>query len=172
MARIQTFQLRRGTAAAWASTNPTLAVGEPGLETDTRRLKFGDGSTVWTALPYATAPPAIVASFSIAGAQAVRAVPLRWYNPTGRTLTITKIQASAGTAPTGAALIVDVNKNGTSIWATNTGNRAQVAASSNTGTQTSFDTTSVADGDYLTVDVDQVGSSVAGADLVVEVVLA
>jgi hypothetical protein len=47
-----TLKLRRDTAANWTSTNPTLAAGEPGFETDTKRLKIGDGSTAWTSLPY------------------------------------------------------------------------------------------------------------------------
>jgi len=47
------FRLRRDTAANWTSTNPVLALGEPGLETDTQRWKFGDGVTVWASLPYA-----------------------------------------------------------------------------------------------------------------------
>jgi Major tropism determinant N-terminal domain len=38
----QQIQVRRGTAAQWASTNPVLANGEQGLETDTRKVKFGD----------------------------------------------------------------------------------------------------------------------------------
>lgn len=46
------IQPRRGTAAAWTSANPTLAVGELGLETDTGRLKRGDGATAWTSLAY------------------------------------------------------------------------------------------------------------------------
>jgi len=46
------IKLRRDTAANWTSANPVLALGEPGLETDTGRLKFGDGSTAWTALGY------------------------------------------------------------------------------------------------------------------------
>ena len=48
------IQLRRGTAAQWASTNPVLAQGEPGVETDTGKQKFGNGIDVWTALPYAS----------------------------------------------------------------------------------------------------------------------
>lgn len=48
-----TFRLRRDTAANWASVNPVLKLGEPGLETDTRRVKYGDGSTVWASLGYA-----------------------------------------------------------------------------------------------------------------------
>jgi len=50
----QQIQLRRGTAAAWTSANPTLAAGELGVETDTNKFKVGNGSTSWTSLPYAT----------------------------------------------------------------------------------------------------------------------
>jgi len=46
------IQVRRGTASQWTSTNPTLAAGEIGLETDTNKIKFGTGSTAWTALSY------------------------------------------------------------------------------------------------------------------------
>ena len=47
------IQLRRDTAANWTSSNPVLGQGEPGLEEDTGRLKFGDGVTAWRALHYA-----------------------------------------------------------------------------------------------------------------------
>lgn len=46
------IQVRRGTAASWASANPTLAAGEWGYETDTRLYKIGDGSTAWNSLIY------------------------------------------------------------------------------------------------------------------------
>jgi hypothetical protein len=46
------IQLRRDTAAAWAAANPTLASGEPALETDTRKQKTGDGVTAWNGLAY------------------------------------------------------------------------------------------------------------------------
>jgi len=55
MARNALIQLRRDTAANWTSTNPTLASGEMGLETDTNLFKIGDGSTTWSALLYQTA---------------------------------------------------------------------------------------------------------------------
>ena len=45
---------RRDTAANWTSTNPTLASGEMGLETDTTKIKVGDASTAWTSLGYWT----------------------------------------------------------------------------------------------------------------------
>ena len=46
------IQLRRDTAAAWTSANPTLAQGELGLETDTTYYKIGNGSTAWNSLAY------------------------------------------------------------------------------------------------------------------------
>jgi len=48
----QTFQFRRGTAAEWSARNPTLLPGEAGYETDSNRLKFGDGVRAWNSLPY------------------------------------------------------------------------------------------------------------------------
>jgi hypothetical protein len=46
------IQLRRGTAASWATNNPVLAAGEEGHETDTGRRKVGDGETAWNDLAY------------------------------------------------------------------------------------------------------------------------
>jgi hypothetical protein len=51
------LQVRRGTAANWTSTNPTLSAGEFGLETDTGKLKIGTGSTTWTSLAYVGLTP-------------------------------------------------------------------------------------------------------------------
>jgi hypothetical protein len=48
------FQFRRGTASQWTSTNPTLAAGELGYETDTGKFKIGTGSAAWTSLSYAS----------------------------------------------------------------------------------------------------------------------
>lgn len=47
------IKLRRGTSSEWTSVNPTLAAGEAGVETDTNKIKIGDGSTAWTSLNYA-----------------------------------------------------------------------------------------------------------------------
>lgn len=47
------IQHRRGTAAQWLSTNPVLASGEIGVETDTLKFKIGDGVTTWAELKYA-----------------------------------------------------------------------------------------------------------------------
>ena len=52
MSVVTQIQVRRGTAAQWTSTDPTLASGEWGFETDTGKVKIGDGSTAWTSLSY------------------------------------------------------------------------------------------------------------------------
>jgi hypothetical protein len=57
MPRNDLIQLRSDTAANWTSTNPTLAAGEMGFETDTGKFKIGTGSTAWSSLPYPTASP-------------------------------------------------------------------------------------------------------------------
>lgn len=46
------IQIRRDTAANWTSANPTLADGEIGYETDTYKMKIGDGTTAWSSLAY------------------------------------------------------------------------------------------------------------------------
>ena len=56
-----TIQHKRGTAAEWTSADPTLAAGEFGYETDTGKLKLGDGSTAWSALGYFEAAEAVAA---------------------------------------------------------------------------------------------------------------
>ena len=47
----RTWQMRRNTAALAAASNPVLAAGEPGFETDTGHFKIGDGTRHWNDLP-------------------------------------------------------------------------------------------------------------------------
>lgn len=82
--------------------------------------------------------------------------------------TIEEVFIEVKTAPTDANIIVDVNKNGTTIFTTQ-GNRPEITAGSNTGTSGAPDVTALAKDDAVTIDVDQVGSTIAGADLVVMV---
>lgn len=46
------IQFRRGTASAASTANEVLAAGQPFVETDTSKLKIGDGSTAFNDLPY------------------------------------------------------------------------------------------------------------------------
>jgi len=91
--------------------------------------------------------------------------------------TILKAQANAGVAPSGAALIFDINYDsgggaddgGTTIWSTQA-NRLQIASGAYTASTTTFNTTSLAQGGTLTIDVDQVGSTTAGSNVCVTLV--
>jgi len=44
--------IRRGTSSEWSSENPVLSSGEQGFETNTGKLKIGNGSDNWSSLPY------------------------------------------------------------------------------------------------------------------------
>ena len=46
------IQLRNDLATNWVTKNPILAQGEIGIETDSRKLKIGDGTTTWNHLIY------------------------------------------------------------------------------------------------------------------------
>lgn len=47
------IKLRRDTSAAWSNADPVLESGEIGVETDTRKIKIGNGISQWTLLQYA-----------------------------------------------------------------------------------------------------------------------
>lgn len=46
------IRFRRDTSATWTSVNPVLLDAEPGFESDTGKIKFGDGVTEWNDLEY------------------------------------------------------------------------------------------------------------------------
>lgn len=108
-----------------------------------------------------------VASFNVSGTLTVGTGVARFYLPFA--CTILNVIVSVGTAPTGAAVIVDVNKNGITIFTTQA-NRPTIAVSTNADTSSVPDVTAMAVNDYFTVDIDQIGSTVAGANLVVQIV--
>lgn len=113
--------------------------------------------------------------FTKLGAQTAVALTERHYNTTNANQRVQKVVAAVGTAPTGAALTVDCKINGTSVFAA-AGDRASIAASAfvstgGTPTKTDVDTAILKPGQYLTVEVAQIGSSVAGSDLRVQVQL-
>ena len=75
MPAITTIRLRRGTATQWSSTNPILAAGELGIETNTRKFKFGNGTSPWNSLDYAV------------GSVATEGITIAWEDVTGKPLT-------------------------------------------------------------------------------------
>lgn len=79
---------------------------------------------------------------------------------------VTYVTAAVGTAPAGASIILDINKNGTTMYTTQ-GNRPTIAAAGTYVTATNPDVTTWAAGDRLELEVDQKGSGTAGSDLTV-----
>lgn len=59
------IQSRIDTSENWSNKNPVLLAGEIGIESDTYRLKAGDGSTSWNNLPYLRGPAETNVSVSI-----------------------------------------------------------------------------------------------------------
>lgn len=104
--------------------------------------------------------------FPITGSLAVGSDLAPLHHDAMETGVLTEVRARLKTAPTGAALKIDINVGGTSIW--NSGNdRLSVSAGQLTGSTTTITNTTITKGDKLTIDIDQVGSTVAGADLIV-----
>ena len=77
------IQIRRDTATNWSSANTILAQGEMALETDTSKMKVGDGTTAWGALDYVLDP--VGATGRVTGADASN-VSTKVYPPTANVI--------------------------------------------------------------------------------------
>jgi hypothetical protein len=117
------IQWRRDTAANWTAVNPILAEGEMGLETDTGKVKLGNGGHAWNALPYFSGINA-----ASAGISSISSGPLVFSNSngvsfglSGSTITASVASAgggialSAGTQSASTGTVVFSNSNGISF---------------------------------------------------------
>lgn len=141
--------------ATAANTAAKLAVGANGtlLQAD---------STQDTGLKWET--PRTYPTFNVPGTLAITTGKLRLSFPYA--CTITNVRATVGTAPTGAAVIIDLHKNGATIF-TNQDARPSIAIDANVSLTNVPDIAGIAANDYLTLEVDAVGSTEPGSDLVV-----
>jgi len=129
-----------------AATGPQGAKGERGID---GRSVFTQTLTFTGELYVVTAKPRYYATFDG---------------------TITAIAVSVGTAPVGADIIVNLYINGTTIFDSPSG-RPTISDGSYSDLSSTADTATLNTGDYLTVSIDQVGSSFAGSDLTVQIEL-
>jgi len=84
-------------------------------------------------------------------------------------ITIVSCRMTVGSAPVGASLIVDVHKDGTTIFTTQ-GNRPTITTgNTDSGSWVAPDVTAFAADSYFTVDIDQIGASAPGANLVLAI---
>lgn len=78
--------------------------------------------------------------------------------------------ASVGTAPASTSILVDINKNGTTIFTTQS-NRVTIPAAATSGLAAAVQVTDLAQGDRITFDIDQVGTGTVGANLSVSLLI-
>lgn len=92
-----TIKFRRDTSANWTSVNPIPAQGEPCYETDTGKLKIGNGSDSYTTLPYVSNGGGSAGDLPIATATTLGGIKV------GNNLSITEdgtLSATSGSAGT------------------------------------------------------------------------
>jgi len=78
---------------------------------------------------------------------------------------LTEVRASVTTAPTGSTIIVDINESGATVLSTELTIDAGEKTSTTATTQAVISDSALADDAEITIDIDQVGSTVAGAGL-------
>jgi hypothetical protein len=164
------------TLAQHTSATRSATASQDGLATPTQIAKL-DGIAAGAGVPEEINMASLKTMLAIVSMREFTFVLHRGENATTGTaktntlvvstpMTIVECYAYAKTAPTGAGLVFDINKNGTTIW-TNQANRITIADGENLGNQTSFDVTTLAENDLLSIDIDVIGSTVAGSDITV-----
>ena len=153
-----------GTAASAISTHEAAADPHPGYALESSL------ATVATTGAYAdlTGTPAVSDVFIIACSDetsdlAAGTDKARFTMPYAGTLTAVK--ADVNTAPTGSTLVVDINEAGTSVLSTKLSIDAGETSSSTAATPPVISDSALANGAVISIDIDQIGSTVAGAGL-------
>lgn len=85
-------------------------------------------------------------------------------------MTLTAVRASVTTAPTGSTLVVDINEGGTSVLSTKLSIDATEKTSTTAATAAVISDSALADDAEITIDIDQIGSTIAGAGLKVTLI--
>lgn len=188
MANYTQIQLRRDTTTNWSTANPILAEGEFTYDITANKVKIGDGITNWNSLPYAELA---LSAYEVAVENGFIGTEQEWTNnffyeyfviPLGFPdidaqlstdvellgeyfpfdFTIQTIILTLTTAPTGSNFIVNIKKNGVSIFNTllsvDAGEKTSVTAT----TPYVLNTNIINQGDLLSFSVTQVGATVRG----------
>jgi len=111
-------------------------------------------------LPLSTFVITKIAANTVAAGKAIFRVPFA--------CKIKAISIAVDIAPTGSSVIFDIHKNGTTLFTTQA-NRPAVAAAAVSASVALPDVTTLAAGDVLTIDCDQIGSSVASTGFTIAI---
>lgn len=80
-------------------------------------------------------------------------------------MTLTGVRANVNTAPTGATIIVDINESGSTILSTKLSIDATEKTSTTAASAAVISDSALADDAEITIDIDQIGSTIAGKGL-------
>jgi hypothetical protein len=177
-ARTVSFPDASGTLVVTPSTSTALGVGSLDIghasDTTLARSSAGNltiegnliyragGSFVGMPFEYSTAVSDEATALTAGTAKLTFRMPCA--------MTVTSVRASVGTAPTGSTLIVDINENGTSILSTKLSIDATEKTSTTAATPAVLSDSTLADDAEITIDIDQIGSTIAGAGLKVTLI--
>lgn len=151
----------RHLTAATDPTVPTPAIGDTYWNSANSAMRVHNG-TAWLYANEFALP------FTIGGTLAVGVTgrKQRVYNRSGSPWLIMGVQLWVNTAPVGASATLQLNKNGSSAFTISVATTVQA---SNSPSATNI---TVADGDYIDVDVTAIGSTTPGADATLTLAIA
>ena len=123
----------------------------------------------WAVIPIATAQTqSFITACSDETSDLTTGVKSTWRTPYA--FTVSSVRASLTTAATGAALSVDILQNGVSILATRITIDVSTTTSIAAAVQPVLTTSALTNDSIITIDVIQVGSTIAGAGLKVAII--
>lgn len=136
----------------------TMLKIEPNVVDSTANFSFGNVTVSSIQTTTGTILDGILEkNYNIPGVLKATTGTSRWWVPTN--LVITKVICGVNTAPTGSSVNISILKNGLSVTST--------SVTDGSSTSSSNVSLSLTAGDYITVDITQVGSGTPGSDLVV-----
>ncbi len=108
-----------------------------------------------------------VMTFGQPGNLSVKTLEARLFAPFDGT--IANVVTTVNTPPTGTAIIVDIYKNGATIYGTNPANRPTISGGNYNDMVSIPDITTFTTDDLFTVGIIQVGTTISGADMVLQI---